>query len=74
MIAEVKVDEKEVQEGLKKLFSSFSCFCAQVIFSVLANGKMNFFQLDCFCQIDTPTPWLTLLLVLGKSRVKQNSC
>jgi len=22
----------------------------------------------------TPTPWLTLLLVLGKSRVKQNSC
>ena len=21
-----------------------------------------------------PTPWLTLLLVLGKSRVKQNSC
>ena len=24
--------------------------------------------------ICTPTPWLTLLLVLGKSRVKQNSC
>ena len=23
---------------------------------------------------DTPTPWLTLLLVLGKSRDKQNSC
>ena len=23
---------------------------------------------------NTPTPWLTLLLVLGKSRVKQNSC
>ena len=22
----------------------------------------------------TPTPWLTLLLVLGKSRVKQNLC
>ena len=22
----------------------------------------------------TPTPWLTLLLVFGKSRVKQNSC
>ena len=22
----------------------------------------------------TPTPWLTLLLVLGKSRVRQNSC
>ena len=22
----------------------------------------------------TPTPWLTLLLVLEKSRVKQNSC
>ena len=22
----------------------------------------------------TPTPWLTLLLVLGKSHVKQNSC
>ena len=22
----------------------------------------------------TPTPWLTLLLALGKSRVKQNSC
>ena len=53
MIAEVKVDEKEVQEGLKKLFSSFSCFCAEVNFSVLANRKMNFFQLDYFCQIDT---------------------
>ena len=22
----------------------------------------------------TPTPWLTVLLVLGKIRVKQNSC
>ena len=53
MIAEVKVDEKEVQEGLKKLFSSFSCFCAEVIFSVMANRKMIFFQLDYFCQIDT---------------------
>ena len=27
-----------------------------------------------FWQISTPTPWLTLLLVLGKSRVKKNSC
>ena len=25
-------------------------------------------------KLGTPTPWLTLLLVLGKSRVKQNSC
>ena len=25
-------------------------------------------------EIPTPTPWLTLILVLGKSRVKQNSC
>ena len=25
-------------------------------------------------QSNTPTPWLTLLLVLGKSRAKQNSC
>ena len=25
-------------------------------------------------QVSTPTPWLTLLLVLGKSSVKQNSC
>ena len=25
-------------------------------------------------QLNTPTPWLTLLLVLAKSRVKQNSC
>ena len=53
MIAEVKVDEKEVQEGLKKLFSSFSCFCAELIFSVLAKRKMEFFQCDYFCQIDT---------------------
>ena len=50
MIAEVKVDEKEVQEGLKKLFSSFSCFCVEVIFSVMANRKINISQLDCFCQ------------------------
>ena len=27
-----------------------------------------------FRYVCTPTPWLTLLLVLGKSRVKQNSC
>ena len=32
-------------------------------------SKMLVFQIPY-----TPTPWLTLLLVLGKSRVKQNSC
>ena len=32
------------------------------------------FQHGLFGQLNTPTPWLALLLVLGKSRVKQNSC
>ena len=35
----------------------------------LIGGKFSFYIF-----FTTPTPWLALLLVLGKSRVKQNSC
>ena len=43
---------------------------------LFCNSKFKDFFL--FLKMDestnTPNPWLTLLLVLGKSHVKQNSC
>ena len=39
--------------------------CNQKLVGILR--KLLYFE-------NTPTPWLMLLLVLGKSRVKQNSC
>ena len=38
------------------------------------NRKLTVQLLLSHSRTYTPTPWLTLLLVLGKSRVKQNSC
>ena len=37
----------------------------------LAPGSRDFSQVEK--RMNTPTPWLTLLLVLGKSRVNQKS-
>ena len=45
--------------------------------NVKAMRKIFFSNYVCFSKspnFTTPTPWLTLILVLGKSRVKQNSC
>ena len=43
---------------------------------ICMNDLISFNQKNwCYSRVqNTPTPWLTLLLVLGKSRVKQNSC
>ena len=39
---------------------------------ILKKNEKNSAKVDF--RVCTPTPWLTLLLVLEKSRVKQNSC
>ena len=39
---------------------------------LIKNFRSYFFKV--FITSSTPTPWLTLHLVLGKSGVKQNSC
>ena len=62
--------------------SSFSMQTRDFFFQIDAQqytmvGILNFFLKKCFTQIlflFTPTPWLTLLSVLGKNHVKQNLC
>jgi hypothetical protein len=53
-----------------KIFPSFMKIQQDNDFSCWKNNNLHFSAIV----IITPTPWLTLRLVLGKSRVKQNSC
>ena len=40
----------------------------------LGFGLLHGTVVEVISRRNTPTPWLTILLVLGKCRVKQNSC
>ena len=45
-----------------------------ILNSWISLHKLAHLSVPIKCFEYTPTPWLTLLLVLGKSCVKQNSC
>jgi hypothetical protein len=69
-----KARQKYGLEGSTGKNHHISYFFYCVKYSYFKSQQLLTHVLQTETPLCTPTPWLTLLLVLGKSRVKQNSC
>ena len=72
-VREATVCSAQFHNGFKYFLKKYYYFYQHALWQ---DNCVKYKRIDSCWQhfSSTPTPWLTLLLVLGKSRVKQNSC